>query len=83
MFHFRVQGGTAHHEFAHFSSKCALKFFTHFLIDDAADSGDGGQDFHIPLSEHRLDGRLVDFLHHERNGDHDIRLHLLHGLQKK
>ena len=83
MLHFGVEGCAAHYELAHLASECGMKFFSYFIIYDAVDSGYGGKDLHVPFAQDWLDGRLVYLLHYEGDRYHDVRLNLLHCLEKQ
>ena len=79
----RIERGTAHDICAYLTAESRVKPRPHFVENDLVDSRNGSKHTDIPLAQHRLEGGLVDLLHHERHGAYHVRLHILHGLQEQ
>ena len=83
LLHLRIQGRSTHNVFLHIATECSVQGRAHFLEDNLPQTRDMAQNLHRRLAESRFDGRLVDFFHHERNCQNQIRLDSLHGLQQQ
>ena len=78
--HLRFEGGTAHNEAAHLATESVHHFLAHSLVYQIIDTGKRKQNFQFLHG--RLDGVGIDFLHHQRHGDHHIGTHFLHRLEE-
>ena len=76
-----IERGTAHHKVADIAAKGLQKGYSCFLVDYVADSRHFEKDAEfLELGRHTA---LEDLFHYQRNGDHDVGLHLFHSLEKQ
>ena len=83
VFHLRVEGCASHNELPGIAAEGLLERSAHLLEDELVDSGDGGEYLDGRFAEHWFERRLVHLLEHERNGDYQIWLHVLHSLEQQ
>ena len=79
----RIEGGSTHYIHLYVSAEGCVQRAAYFVENNFVEKRNVAEYLDCRLADCRFHAGLVDFLHHERNGEHQIWLHSLHRLEKE